>query len=394
MSSLLVVAALAAPMVGVASRHIQSPDSLAVRVTFVGTGGSVTDRGLFTGGAAAGNFRVIAVEKAAGVADTTTVLIGAIGGAATASAGSPLTGTGSPGGNSPVSFAGRKGIPFGSFGAWDGSLRRANTDNFTLGTGSIDADEVISRVSAARGLHQHLLLSMTGGAHRNYKTDGVFDMAKWKAKMGRYNTPAIKAAIAAGVADGTIIGNSVMDEPQNTSADNSWGPPGTMSKARVDEMCGYVKAMFPTMPVGVVHDHRVFEPEASYRICDFIVTQYRWAKTKGDIAKFRDDALALGKRDGIAIAFSLNILDGGVPRERKDEPCPIPETGGDGTTGKACRMTPDQIRDWGLVLGPAGCALTMWRYDPVFMADPKNIQAFKEVGAALSQAQARSCGRP
>jgi hypothetical protein len=371
----------------------QSPDSLAVRIAFVGTGGNVTASGLFTGGPTAGRFRVIAVERAAGVADTTTVTITGPGGVSTASTNSPLTGTGTPAGRAagPTS---RKGIPFGSFGAWDGSIRRSNTDNFTLGTGSIDPDEVLGRISAARGSHQHLLLSMTGGSHRNYKTDGVFDMAKWKAKMDRYDTPAIKAAIAEGVADGTIIGNSVMDEPQNTSADNSWGPPGTMTKARVDEMCGYVKAMFPTMPVGVVHDHRVFQPEVPYHICDFIVTQYRWAKTKGDITKFRDDALALGKRDGIAIAFSMNILDGGIPRERKDEPCPVPETGGDGTMGKACRMTPDQIRDWGLVLGPAGCALTMWRYDPVVMGDPKNVEAFKAIGATLSQLPARSCRRP
>jgi hypothetical protein len=386
MSSLLLVAALLAPL--------QSPDSLAVRVAFVGTGGSVTSKGLFTSGSTAGTFRVIAVAKAAGVAETSSVIIPGATPASTASTGSPLTGTGSPGKTPTVSYVGKKGIPFGSFGGWDGSIRRSNTENFTLGTGAIDPDEVISRISAARGLHQHLLLSMTGGAHRNYKTDGVFDMAKWKAKMDRYNTAPIQAAVAAAVADGTIIGNSVMDEPQNTSADNSWGPPGTMTKARVDEMCGYVKGMFPTMPVGVVHDHRVFQPDVPYHTCDFIVTQYRWAKTKGDIAQFRDDALALGKRDGIAIAFSLNILDGGIPREKKDEPCPVPETGGDGTMGKACRMTSDQIREWGLVLGPAGCALTMWRYDPIVMADPKNIQAFKDIGAALSQAQARSCGRP
>jgi hypothetical protein len=224
-------------------------------------------------------------------------------------------------------------------------------------------------------------------------TNGVFDMSKWKGWMDRYNTSALKTAVAAAVADGTIIGNAVMDEPQNTTAENTWGPAGTMTKARVDSMCGYVKAMFPTMPVGVVHDHRVFQPDVSYHRCDFIVSQYRWGKTKGDAAKFRDDALAVGRRDGIAIAFSLNILDGGIPRGRGDEHCPVPQTGGDGTSGRACRMTADQIRDWGVVLGSAGCALTMWRYDPIFMADPKNIQAFKDVGTALSKAPGRSCGR-
>ncbi len=65
----------------------------------------------------------------------------------------------------------------------------------------------------ARQNHKRLVLAMTGGSHWNYLTNDVFDLAKWQAKMETYNTPAIKAAVAAAVADGTIIGNSVMDEP-------------------------------------------------------------------------------------------------------------------------------------------------------------------------------------
>ena len=95
---------------------------------------------------------------------------------------------------------------------------------------------------------------MTGGAHNLYKTAGVFDLAKWQAAMDAYNTQAIRDAIAEGVADGTIVGNSVMDEPQqhgvSSDPDKTWGPSGTMTKVRVDGMCAYVKAIFPTLPVG------------------------------------------------------------------------------------------------------------------------------------------------
>jgi hypothetical protein len=375
----------------------QRGDSLAVRVTFSGTGGTVTPEGLFTAGVSTGEYRVIAMAKAAGLAETTKVTV--TGPPLAALTGTPPPGSrpgtppSSPTGPVPIPRGNGVGIPFGAFGGWDGFAYKANTDDFVLSIGGIEPEDLVQRIASARASKRQFLLTMTGGAHRNYKTDGAFDLDKWKARMDRYNTPAVKAAVAAGVVDGTIVGNSVMDEPQNTSPENSWGPVGTMSKARVDEMCGYVKAMFPTLPVGVVHDHRVFEPDTPYHTCDFIVSQYRWGKTKGDVAKFRDDALAVGKRDGIAIAFSLNILDGGIPRERKGEPCPIPETGGDGTSGKACRMTADQVREWGLALGPAGCALTMWRYDPGFMADPKNIQAFKDVAAALAKAPASSCRR-
>jgi hypothetical protein len=56
-------------------------------------------------------------------------------------------------------------------------------------------------------------------------------------------------------------------------------------------------------------------------------------------------------------------------------------------------MTADQVREWGTVLGSAGCALTMWRYDPSFMAKPENQQAFKDVAAALAKAPATPCRR-
>ncbi len=92
-------------------------------------------------------------------------------------------------------------------------------------------------------------------------------------------------------------------------------------------MCGYVKTMFPTLPVGVVHDHTVFEPEKSYKVCEFLLRSV--AERKGEISQFRDDALAIGRRDGIAILFSLNIINGGIQAERGGSwDCPLTTTGG------------------------------------------------------------------
>ena len=58
-----------------------------------------------------------------------------------------------------------------------------------------------------------------------------------------------------------------MDEPQqhgvSSDPDKTWGPAGTMTKARVDDMCAYVKAIFPTLPVGVGHDYLEIEPAKS-----------------------------------------------------------------------------------------------------------------------------------
>jgi hypothetical protein len=239
-----------------------------------------------------------------------------------------------------------------------------------------------------------MFIQMTGG-HEPYLTNGVFDMAKWKATMDTYNTPTLKQAVAAAVADGTIIGNSVMDEPHVSGLGdgNTWGPKGTMTKARVDELCAYVKGMFPTLPVGVVHQHHIFEPTKSYRTCEFIVSQY--TSRFGSVTAFRDSALAYGRRDGIAIAFSMNIINGGIQSPRDGSwNCPLTTTGGRGTYDPNCRMTAQQVRDWGLLLGPAGCALVLWRYDDAFMARSDNQQAFRDIAARLATLPARSCSTP
>jgi hypothetical protein len=227
-----------------------------------------------------------------------------------------------------------------------------------------------------------LILNMTGGRHERYKTNEKFDLAKWKARMDQYDTPAIKAAIAAGVADGTILLNSVVDEPNV----KSWG--GAFTKALVDEMATYVRKMFPTLPVGASSRYD-WRPDETYRAIDAIVTQYAW--NKGSITEYRDQALAMAARNGISVVFALNIIDGGE-YSYKTMACPTPATGGHGSYPPACRMTPDQIREWGLVLGPAGCGLFMWRFqeDAVSAA---NLQAFRDLAERLAKIPARPCRR-
>ncbi len=347
-------------------------DSVSVDVTFRATGGTITETGLYTAGATAGTFRVIALSNQ--FADTAVVTL-----ARAAS-----------GGTVPISGS----IPFGPYGAWgETATLKTNTAVFTGSIGSVSASALVARIDEARSRGVKLMTAMTGG-HDPYLTNGVFDMAKWKAKMDTYNTATIKQAVAAAVADGGLIGNSVMDEPHvyGLGDGNTWGPKGTMTKARVDEMCAYVKAIFPTLPVGVVHQHNMFEPDKSYQVCDFIVSQY--SHRYGDVTKFRDDALAMGYRDGIAIAFSMNIINGGIQAPRDGLwNCPLTTTGGRGTYDPNCRMTAAQVRDYGLLLGPAGCAMMMWRYDDAFMANTDNQQAFGEVARRLATQGRRPCTR-
>jgi hypothetical protein len=295
------------------------------------------------------------------------------------------------------------GIPFGPYGLFNladigGSDPVPEADAFTLGYDGDTPENLIFRIVAARARKLKLVLALTGGAHSlsnhgDYLSviDGVlqFDRAKWDAKLARFNTAAIRSAVAEGVADGTILGASVMDEPYvNGGGDgNTWGPRGTMTKARVDSLCGEVKRYFPTLPTGVDHQHQLFEPEKSYHVCDFIVDQY--GTQYGDVKAWRDAGLVMAARDGHAILFSMNVLDGGT--QDKDGTWDCAGTGGKGTYAPNCRMTAAQVREAGQVLGPAGCALLMWQYDLAFMVNPANQQAFHDVAALLASLTAPSC---
>jgi hypothetical protein len=349
-------------------------DSVAVRVAFSATGGTIGSNGLYTAGPTSGSFKVIAV--ASGLADTAVVTLTA----PTAAAPTLPSGTGS-------------GIPFGPFAAWEGSSLKANTGMFTLTVTSVTPSNIVSKISEARTTKTKLLLVMTGGAHDNYLTFGVFDRAKWDAKMDSFNQPAIQSAVAGAVADGTIVGNVVMDEPNvSGSGDgNTWGPPGTMTKARVDSLCGYVKQLFPTLPAGVQHRHDIFEPTKSYRVCDFLASQY--SSRIGDVTSFRDSGLAMARRDGHAILFAMNIMNGGVQDKDGVWDCTSAGQGGLGTYSPNCRMTAEQVHDVGLTLGPAGCGFMIWRYDATFMADPANQQAFRDIGTRLASATPKACRR-
>jgi hypothetical protein len=346
-------------------------DSVAVEVAFRATGGTITATGLYTAGQTAGAYRVIATSS--GLADTAVVTLATTSGGET----------------TPLPLPGA-GIPFGPSGAM--LSYTSDVAPFTMTVQGVTPNNIVSYLTKARAARAKLILNMTGGHHDKYMTNGAFDYARWRAAMDAYNTSSIKQAVAQAVTDGTIVANSVMDEPHvhGGGDGNTWGPQGTVTKVVVDQMCGYAKAMFPTLPVGVAHRHDAFEPTKSYRVCEFMISQY--SSRFGSPAAFRDAGLALARRDGHTIVFGMNILNGGT--KDLDGTWDCAGTGGKGTYAPNCRMTPAQIREYGQVLGPAGCAFTMWRFDETFMANSENRRAFQDVGARLATLPGKACRRP
>jgi hypothetical protein len=291
-----------------------------------------------------------------------------------------------PAPESPVSYS---GIPYGPYGLW-GSTTEVQWGPGPF-TGSLEnssfPNSLVKRIEAARQQRLRLVLAMTAGPSEVI-TNGKFDLAKWKAKMNTLNTSAIKKAVADGVADGTIVGNKLMDEPESPQ----WG--GVPTKAMIDQMATYAKKIFPTLPMGIGNGAPGFKWRSGerYKVLDWVSVQYVWNYNQGNVTAWRDEVLNFARANGVTPMFSLNLLNGGVRDKTGAWDCP--NTGGKGTKTSFCRMTSDQVRVYGRTIGPSGCAMLMWRYDDAFMSKTANKSAFQDVASLLNSKPRRSCRRP
>jgi hypothetical protein len=261
---------------------------------------------------------------------------------------------------------------------------------FTASQNFINADSIVQQINAARAMGHRLMLAMTGGLSREYSSNGQFDMAKWKHKMDTYNTAAIRDAVAAAVAEGTVIGNQMIDEPET----RRWG--GNITKATLDSMAAYGHSIFPTLPMGLNHGPPAVNWRSTerHKVVDYVLYQFNYYISSGDVDAWRVAALDQAKLDGVTPVLSINILDGGAQDRSASYHCNGAGQAGRGTYFPNCRMTPTQVRDFGRALAPYGCFLMMWEFDGTFMSDPANQDAFRELASLVATLPRRSCARP
>jgi hypothetical protein len=312
--------------------------------------------------------------------------------------------------------------PWGLFATWNGSkVQTYFAGNFTMAMQADVAASLPARIATATQGRFTYLLIPAGGARANYLTNGVFDMAKWKAKLQTFNTPTLKALVAKAVLQGVLIGSSNMDEPANTGGvgneANSWGPAGTMNVARVDSMCGYARGVFhlegqPDIPQGVFLDWGKLQSggrgwqDQTFKVCDFATSQYGYRK--GTLKDYLAGGLAMAAKHGMAASFAINTRDGGYQVKRltgqkgwltatwkPDAPgdC-LSTSGGRGSYFPNCAMSPAQVKESGLYFIAASCLLTGFAYDPDQAADPRYQASFKAIADSAKRLPRKSCKRP
>jgi hypothetical protein len=269
------------------------------------------------------------------------------------------------------------GKPFGPFNLYSSSTS-IRSGPWTLTIQSSSPSGIVSQIEAARAQHIRLIVAMTGGAHKKYITQGQFDLSKWKSIQSSYDTPAIREAIDAAVQDGTLIGASVLDEPNHPS----WG--GAITPALLDGMSEYVKTMFPTLKTATVGQWD-WQPTVAYASLDFLIAQYSYRL--GPLSVYIDSSTVTTKRRGLGLMFSMNVLDGGA----RVRPCPAGKS--DPTTVN-CMMTATELAQAGkALLASQGCGLLLWQYNDDFFNRQENAEVFAELAAYAAHQLVPPCRR-
>jgi hypothetical protein len=209
-------------------------------------------------------------------------------------------------------------------------------------------------------------------------------MTRWRAQVDKYRNAGLEPYVA----DGTILGHYVIDEP---TCGPCWGGERIPSST-VDELARYSKSIWPSMATGVRAPASLTQ-NVRYQHLDFA-----WAQWEGPLhvpsngltaEKFRDVETAAARDRGLGLVFGLNYLDGG------DGSSGIPGTYENSTSKKVNRwqMSAAEVKRVGAIFAaaPLACALLSWKYEPDFLARAGVQSALEHIAGIAKNRERTSC---
>jgi hypothetical protein len=231
-------------------------------------------------------------------------------------------------------------------------------------------DSLLPILEAARRANIRVFISFTGGGLHTRDSTG-FNIDKWKKRIDRYRGVDLTSYIA----DGTIIGHFLMDEPNDR---RNWSG-HQVSQADIAEMARYSKEVWPSM-VTMIRAFPDFLEGHEYPHLDAIRVQY--ASRFGPIDSFMNAQVQGAKALGLALVGGLNVLNGGSG-----------ESGIPGTREGTHAMSADEIRVWGgrWLAEPYICAFLMYYYDSAYQSRPDIQAALSELSQNARDLPKKEC---
>jgi hypothetical protein len=185
-------------------------------------------------------------------------------------------------------------------------------------------------------------------------------LEKWKQKVDRFRELDFSSYIA----DGTLMGHFLMDEPSDPSNWNGH----RVSQAEIEAMAQHSKEIWPDLPA-IIRAWPAYLEGYDYEYLDAAWAQYH--VRFGPIDAFIEENVRGAKAMGLALVLGLNALAGGGQEEG------IP-----GYHHDKFAMNASQVRTWGNALldQPYVCAFFMFRYPSAYFDRPEIREAMVELG--------------
>jgi hypothetical protein len=250
-----------------------------------------------------------------------------------------------------------QGFAFGPFHLPDTEFGSVFTGAFR----ALSREDALPTLEAARKAGVHLIIHLTGGRNRHQTAAGAFSVEMFNHELDLFRDIDLTSYVA----DGTVVGHLLFDEPQDTSNWN--GAPVPFED--IEAVAAYSKALWPTLPVGVGGPASFLEAKADWSVLDFAFSQYTTAR--GDIKSWIQKEASAAEHSGLGLVFSINVL-GGNNRNP---------------------VTAQQLTEWGTLLAqePHVCALLMWKYDVGYFGDPAIADALASIADIARQRADVSC---
>jgi hypothetical protein len=250
-------------------------DSVAVTVSFTGTGGTMSATGLYTAGTAGGAYRVVA--SANGKTDTSAVTIAVTTPTPTVSG----------------------GLYLGPFNA------SVPTSPVTMYLNAQSPSQLKTQLAAARAGGYRIFAITAGGGHAQYlsPTTGRWSFSLWKPiGVDRYRADSLVWRNYA--SDGTLLGLSLVDEPQCAAC---WGGQA-IPWALIDSAAKLSKQVFRGVPHFTRTNASHFGGYA-FKHLDGGMLQY--SASMGPVGTWTASEVAIAKSNGYALMVGVNAARGG-----------------------------------------------------------------------------------
>ena len=258
------------------------------------------------------------------------------------------------------------GIPFGNFN----QPLSAYGALFTGGHLNPQKPEsLLSFLSTIRAAKGRVVLALAGGPLNYTNPDGTFNLDLWKARQDRYYNNVDLESFNSYIADGTVLGNFLIDQP---NCPECWGGQ-VIPQDMVEAMAQYSKQLWPAMTTIARADPTWLQQYPN----PYVYLDAGWAQyvmRKGDVNTYLSQNAAAAQSKGLGLVVGLNYPDGGV---------------------NTATLTAAQIKDFGSVLlgSSLACAFIAWKYDAAYFARTDIASALDLLSKKAQRHAATSCVR-